>query len=408
MKKKLSDLLSIMRKSQRAFRALMRLELRAARTALLLTVLASIALSILIVSFAKEGKRVDAEKLPVLSVAGSIVDEDDSALGQILAAYLDDLRYISAIYYETMDEALERLEADETIVILRLPPTLFEETRTGSQREPVEMWLNPRKPAESGQASLIVRQYASVLDYLYGTIFGYQKAYVELGGDENSSWDEATRHSMNVLVMYFGRYRYADLEEFRPFNVLLHTYSAFLIIFALLPAMGVLAGTSRLAGTSYEDRLLLSCGPAAMMAARLASGLLWWLVLLGPPLLALNLSGFLAGMLPIAVVLLAAYFTTALIMLALGRIQAPGISIMLTGWLTFLIMIVLGGVIYPTSIFPEWLHKGAAFTPIFPMMQFIYDSLYQQGTAGTWSLLSAVWPVLPATVIALVFGRRRV
>ena len=98
MKKKLSDLLSIMRKSQRAFRALMRLELRAARTALLLTVLASIALSILIVSFAKEGKRVDAEKLPVLSVAGSIVDEDDSALGQILAAYLDDLRYISDLW----------------------------------------------------------------------------------------------------------------------------------------------------------------------------------------------------------------------------------------------------------------------------------------------------------------------
>jgi hypothetical protein len=408
VKKKLSHLLSIMRKSQRAFRALMRLELRAARTALLLTLTASIVLSVLLVNFAREDKKVEAEKLPVLSVAGSIVDEDDSALGQILAAYLEDLRYISAVYYDTMDQALERLEADETIVILRLPPTLFEETRTGSQREPVEMWLNPRKPAESGQASLLVRQYASVLDYLYGTIFGYQKVYVELGGDENDSWNEATRHSMNVLVMYFGRYRYAETGDFHPYNVLLHTYSAFLIVFALLPAMGVLAGTSRLAGTSYEDRLLLSSGPASMMAARLASGLLWWLVLLVPLLLALKISGLLAGVFPVAAILLAAYFTTALIMLALGRIKVPGISIMLTGWLTFLIMIVLGGVIYPTSIFPEWLNRGAAFTPIYPMMQFLYNSLYQQGTAGASDLLSALWPLLPAAVIAVIFGRRRV
>lgn len=408
MKKKLSHSLSFMRKSQRAFRALMRLELRAARMALLMAVVASIALSIFIVNFAGQDKKAEVEKLPVLSVAGSIVDEDDSALGQILATYLEDLRYISAIYYDTMDQAFERLEADETIVILRLPPTLFEETRTGSQREPVEMWLNPRKPAESGQASLLVQQYASVLDYLYGTVFGYQKVYVGLGGDESASWDEATKHSMNVLVMYFGRYRYAQVGDFRPFNVLLHTYSGFLLIFALLPAMGVLAATGRLAGSSYEDRLLLSCGPSSMMAARLGSGLLWWLVLLGPLLLALRLSGLITVVFPIVVILLAAYFTTALIMLALGRIKAPGISVMLTGWLTFLIMIVLGGVIYPTSIFPQWLNKGAAFTPLYPMRQFLYDSLYLQEAGRPANLLPALWPMLPATLIAVVFGRRRV
>ncbi|MDD2427363.1 MAG: ABC transporter permease [Eubacteriales bacterium] len=375
---------------------------------MLLTVLASIVLSVLIINFAKDDPGTDTEKLPVLSVAASIVDEDNSPLGQMLISYLEDISYVEAIYNDDMEQALERLEADDIVVILRLPPGLFEETRSGSQREAVELWLNPRKPAESNQISILVQQYATVLDYLYGSVFGYQKVYVELGGEESASWEESSRHSLNALIMYFGRDRYAQVGEHRPFNVLIHTYAGILMVLSLLPAMGVLAATGRMAGTSYEDRLILSCGSASMMAARLISGFIWWLILLLPPLLALALAGLIGSVFSIAIILMAAYFTLALIMLALGRVKAPYITTMLTGWLTFLIVIVLGGVIYPTSLFPDWLDKSAVFTPIYPLMQFLYRSLYQEGTVGSASLINALWPLVPAGFVAVLFGRRRV
>ena len=388
--------------------ALLRHELRVSRTPLILVLIAVLLLSFFVRHITINFISDDPASSPDFTVAASLIDEDRSMLGQLLMEYLKGVRYVSAIHDDSFDEAMRRMEQNDIVVALRLPSRLFEETRTGSQIEPVELWLNPRMPAESRQIAILVRQYATAFNYLYSGVFGYQKLYVELGGDEDESWKKATNHSMNALTMYLDRDRYVKTGELLSFNILLHVLSGILIIFALLPAMGVLAGTIRITGTAYEDRLLLSLGPNAPLVTRLLLGVLWWAILLLPPLLALRLSHVIQKLMPIMAILFFAYLAMALFMLAIGRIKAPGVTVLQMGWLLFFLFLVLGGIIYPTSLFPDWLNKTAAYTPFYSSMRSLYRALFLEGTLVSKQVWATAWPVVPAFLSVLLFGRRRV
>ncbi|NLA82274.1 MAG: ABC transporter permease [Clostridiaceae bacterium] len=342
-----------------------------------------------------------------LAISASLVDDDQSFVGRAMVEFFGGISYITAIYQDTMDKALERLEDDQVMAVLRLPPNLFAEARTGSQIEPIQLWLNPRMPAEAGQIGILVRQYAAAFNYLYGAIFGYQKLYVDLGGEEGQSWEKATSHSLNVLIMYFSRTGFADEGDYLPFTPVTHALSGILLIFSLLPAMGVLSATVRTAGTSYEDRLLMTSGYGPLMLSRLISGALWWTLLVIPLLYLLKMAGAMAGLLPAAAVLFLAYLSFALLMLALGRVRAPDITLLLAGWFVFFIFLVLGGTLYPIALFPVWLNKLAVYTPLYGVMQPVYRAIiFDQSLTASQVALSA-WPLPPALILAMTLGRRR-
>ncbi len=342
-----------------------------------------------------------------LTVSASLVDEDQSFIGQAMVEFLEGISYITAIHQDSLDRALQRLDEDEVMAVLRLPPNLFAEARTGSQLQPIELWLNPRMPAEAGQIGILVRQYAAAFNYLYGSIFGYQQLYVDLGGQEDQSWEKATNHTLNVLIMYFSRTGFVDEGDYLPFSPVTHALAGILVIFALLPAMGVLSATVRTAGTAYEDRLLMTSGYGPLMVSRLISGALWWLLLVPPLLYLLKSAGALAGFFPAAAVLFMAYLSFALLMLTLGRIRALDITLLLSGWFVFFIFLVLGGALYPIALFPAWLNKLAACTPLYAVMQPVYRAIiFDQSLTFSQVALSA-WS-LPVTLsLALTLGRRR-
>ena len=119
-------------------------ELRVSRVALLLALGAIILLSLVVRFISLNEKSADPGTPVDFSVSASIVDEDRSLLGQLLISYLEDVRYVSAIHNDSFDTAMRRIEDNEIVVALRLPPQLFELARTGSEVEPVELWLNPQ------------------------------------------------------------------------------------------------------------------------------------------------------------------------------------------------------------------------------------------------------------------------
>lgn len=349
----------------------------------------------------------DGDRVAGLSVSASLVDEDRSFIGQAMVNYLEDISYISAIYQDDLETALDRLERDQVMAVLRLPPDLFKEARRGNQVQPVEFWLNPRMPAEAGQIGILVRQYAAAFNYLYSAIFGYQKVYVHLGGSEDKSWEKATNHSLNTLIMYFGRSDYAGDGDYLPFSPVVHALAGILLIFSLLPAMGCLASTSRQAYTAYEDRLLLASGYGPLMVTRLLAGALWWLLIIPGLLFLLDRAGVLVSFGITATLLFTAYLAFALLMLTLGRARAPAVTVLLAGWFIFFALLVLGGALYPISLFPSWLHKLASFSPLYPVMQPVYRAiLYDVPLAGS-QLTPAVWPLAPSLILALTLGRRR-
>jgi len=159
--------------------------------------------------------------------------------------------------------------------------------------------------------------------------------------------------------------------------------------------------------TDLEDRTTLIAGRISPAISRVITGLIWWVVLVIPWLVALRIAGILETMLPITLVLIAVYLAGASLMLFIGRANAATVSVYQVGWLIFFALLLFGGVFYPTSLFPAWLRTGAQFTPMHAPMHAVFAALAEKGTIATSSVLLSFWPVLPAVALAFIRIRRR-
>lgn len=401
------DKRAIRQKKGPALWLIFRQDLGAARTALLITAAAILLLSLALSRLARLPVDQEAETPPELLMAASMVDEDQTILGDMFTRYFEDIRFIQAVYLDTLPRAMERLKAGQIMVAIHLPAGFMSESVTGTPKQPVELWFNPKMQPEAFQVGVLMDQHAVAFDYLYSSIFGFQKLYVDLGGDEDQSWEKATAHTLNVVMTYLDRNRFtADTDLFKV-NVLVHALSGLLVILSLLPAMGVLAATTRTRGTAYEDRLLMTCGYGPLMTARLLAGLVWWVLLLVPLLLALHTGGIAVSLFKMALLLLSLYLTAAFVMLTLGRIKAPGITLFQLGWLLVLFLLVMGGVLYPVSLFPVWLIRTARHTPVYPVMQTVYQALFDHAPMAVADLMPVLRSLVPAFILVLLLGRRR-
>lgn len=387
---------------------LFRRDLRAARTALLIASVAIFFLSFALARLARLPLDQETETPSEFLIEASIVDEDQSILGDMIALYFEDIRLIKAIHRDTLPQAMERLQAGDILVVVHLPAGFMSESVTGTPKQPVELWFNPKMQPEAFQVGVLIDQHAVAFDYLYSSIFGFQKLYVDLGGDEDLSWEKATSHTLNVVTAYLDRNRFTTDTDLFKVNILVHTLAGLLIVLSILPAMGVLAATTRIRGTSYEDRMLIACGYGPLMTARLLAGLVWWTLLVVPLLFVLYTGGIAVSVFKMALLLLSLYLFTAFVMLALGRIKAPGISLFQAGWLILIFLLVMGGVLYPVSLFPVWLIQSARYTPAYPVMQTVYQALFAHEAIAGSDILVVLRPLVPAFALALVLGRRRV
>lgn len=394
------------RERMRSFLAIFRCDVRAARTGLLAVLLFFSVLVALVAPLLKNGEN-DEPLSKHLKFSVSVVDDEESYFGKLVVEVVEDVKYLDQVYFDTLEKAQERLDRDETILFFTLPPDLFQQTRTGSVRESIHLYLNPRKPMEAAAIATLIRQYYFAVDRIYSAVFGFQKEYEKLGGDENKSWKQTTKHALDSLNAYFTKHRFVEKGRNPDKSVIFHALSGILLILAFIPAMGVLYQTSRMCRTDLEDRTTLIAGRISPAISRVITGLIWWVVLVIPWLVALRIAGILETMLPIALVLMAVYLAGACLMLFIGRANAATVSVYQVGWLIFFALLLFGGVFYPTSLFPAWLSTGAQFTPMNAPMQAVFNALTENGTIPTSSVLLSFWPVLPAVALAFIRIRRR-
>ncbi len=388
--------------------ALFKQQLGASRLALLLT--AGLLLLLLLALNQLTRLPEDAEASPPSQafVSASLVDDDESAIGELIARYYEGNRFVEKIYRDTRAQAMKRLDAGEIFLVIYVPDGFLSESRSGTQKAPIELWFNPDMGPEAYQVGVLISQHAAALDHIYGSIFGFQRLFVELGGDQDLSWGRATSHSLNVVMTYLDRNRFNVQGDVFTVSGAVHALSALLIVLSLLPALGVLAATLRQAWTDYEDRLLLASGYGPLMLARLLTGLVWWGLLILPLLYVLHKGGVAVSFLILALLLLSVYLTAALPMLALGRVKAPAVTLFQAGWLLVFLLIVLGGVLYPVSLFPSWLTRLAFRTPVYPVMQTIYQALFDHSLVPAQALLPTLYFLAPALAVAGLLGRRKV
>jgi hypothetical protein len=390
----------------RSFLVIFLNDLRKARTGLLIVLLIYSVLIALISPILKSEEKADSLGQH-LQFSVSIVDEANSYFSELIAEVVKDVKYLDQVYFDTFEKAKERLDRNETILFFTIPPDLFEQTRTGSVRESIHLYLNPQKPMEASAIATLIRQYYFAIDRIYSAVFGYQKEYVKLGGDENHSWLQTTKHALNSLSAYFTKDRFVEKGRTPDQSAIYHALSGILVLFAFIPAMGVLYQTSRLHETDLEDRTILIAGRISPAISRVLIGLTWWIALVIPWLIALRIAGVLETLLPTALVLAGVYLFGACLMLFVGRAHAPTVGVFQVGWLIFFALILFGGVFYPTSLFPAWLRAGARFTPMHAPMEAVFTALSEKGSVATNNVLLSFWAVPPAMALGFIRIRRR-
>lgn len=395
-----------LRERWRSFLAVFLHDLRSAWPGLIAVLLlfsALVALVAPIMKNAEESNTIDQH----LTFSVSIVDQADSYFGNLLTEVVKDVKYLDQVYFDTFEKAKERLDRNETILFIAVPTDLFEQTRTGSVRESIELYFNPQMPMEAAAIATLIRQYFFAIDRIYGAVFGYQKEYEKLGGDEDESWRETTKHALDSLSAYFAKNRFVEEGRTPTSSALYHTLSGILVLLAFIPAMGVLYQTSRLHETDLENRMTLITGRLSPAISRVLTGFLWWIVLVIPWLIALRIAGIFRTLLPTALVLAGVYIAGACLMLFVGRAKAPTVSVYQVGWLIFFALLLFGGVFYPTSLFPAWLRAGARFTPMHASMETVFTALTENGSAPAGKILLSFWAVPPALALGFIRIRRR-
>lgn len=390
----------------RSFLVIFRHDLRAARPGLLAVLCAFVAVITLVFPLLKNGgnnKPLSAD----MKLSVSIVAEEDSFFAGLFVEVVKDVQYLDQVYFDTLAKAQERLDRDETILYFTLPPDLFQQTRTGSVRESIQIYLNPRKAMEAASIATLIRQYHFAVDHLYGAVFGYQREYVKLGGAEEESWRQTTKHALDSLSAYFTKHRFVERGSNPDRTTMIHALSGMLILLSFIPALGVLYQTSRMCRSDLENRMTLIAGRLSLAASRVLTGFVWWMVLVIPWLVALQIAAVLDTLLPIAVVLAGVYLAGACLMLVVGRANAATVSVYQVGWLIFFALLLFGGVFYPISLFPTWLRLSSRFTPLHAPMQAVFTALTAKGSVPAARVLLSFWAVPPALALAFVRNRRR-
>lgn len=350
----------------------------------------------------EDGKR----KSPVIQFAFSLIDEDQSIIGEVLTESFLKTKYISAIYDDDLPTALRRLDDGETAMAMRIPSNLFEDVQHGSV-QPVDIWLSPIMKTDVARFSSLIRQYALSLNLIHSTAFGFQRVYLNLTGDEDASWKETSRHAVDTITSLIERDSFLTEDSEPPFRLFAHASAGIMILVALLPGIVILVQTSRLNNTALEDRILLSCGSTIPIISRLLTGFIWWLVLSVPPLITMKIMASHLTIYPAAIVLVGIFLAMSMAMIALGRAEIPTVTVFQLGWGIFFALVLTGGILYPTVLFPDWLRTAFSFSPLYYAMRVVYRTVMAvQVTTG--DVLLALWPLPPALLLCVIKGRRRV
>ena len=344
---------------------------------------------------------------PVIQFSFSIIDEDDTIIGPLLKENLLEVRYVDEIFDDDLETAMQRLQEGETLLALQLPDTLLAATRIGSGHEPINIWISPFMKADAARVTTLLRQYSIAFNLIHSTSFGFQSVYEELSSDADRAWKEASSHAVSSVMAILEREGFVQESNEPPYDLFFHAASGILILLSLLPGMLILLQTSRLRGTDLEDRLLLSSGSTIPVLSRMLIGTIWWLIFTGPILYSLSFMLPDGNLLPAAIALFACFVATSLVLLALGRTKLPAITSFSLGWIILFTLILTGGILYPNTLFPNWLRNIFLFAPLHYTMKVVYGTL-MGAKIETGQIILTMWPLFPALLLGTFKGRRRV
>ncbi len=331
----------------------------------------------------------------------SIVDPEASLISQSLAGILEGMSGMGSVHIEDMATAQKRLDSNEILMIISIPPGFFESSQAWAQRDPVILHVNPRMPAET---AIFVRALRSLTD----SIMGMQAAYMSFGQAVRPLFKDIDAYNRQlgatfsqVAVWALTRRAVVTQNESARMSTPFHVVSSIMCLLCMQIGLLLLTQAWEERGNGILVRLALSRARWwASPLARQLVGLLWVGVSMAP--LIIGLKSFYPG--ARLELLLAAvfglYWVTGCLCQAAGYLSVKGGLALPGAWLFILALLLLGGGIYPETLLPAAVKPLMALSPAY----YAYRTVYAGLQGGDLPSMAPVGFAAMAALSALLLG----
>ncbi len=329
----------------------------------------------------------------------SIVDPESSLISDALAGILGGMNGMGEVYREDLETARARLDNNEILLILQIPEGFFARSQSFDKRPPVTLYLNPRMPAET---AVFVRALRSVAD----SITGMQAAYMSFAQGIRPLYTDIDTYNKQlgetfsqVAVWALTRRAILTTNETARMSTPLHVISSLVCLLCMQTGLLLIAqaGEERKSGVIY--RLALSRAPwwASPLARQLA-GLLWAGVSFAPLIVGLKSYYPQARLELLLPAVFCLYWVTASLCQAAGYLSRGGGLALPGAWLVLLVLLLLGGCVYPETLLPAVIKPLMPFSPAYFAYKTVYAGL-QGGTLPAGAALAFVWMAAFSAVV---------
>ena len=306
----------------------------------------------------------------------SIVDPDKSVVSETLSNVLAGMNGMGQVFREDLVSARERLTNNEILMILEMPGGFFDSGQEFEKRPPVTLWLNDSMPAET---AIFVRALRSVAD----SISGMQAAYMSFGQairplypDLDSYNSQLGKTFSQVLVWALTRRAVITMNESARMSTPFHVISSLVCLLGMQTGLLLMAqaGDERKTGVQY--RLALSKAPWFYSPlARGLAGLLWVGVSLSPLAAGLKIIYPQTRLDVLVPAILGLYLITSTLCQAAGYLTSGGMLALPGAWLSILVVLLIGGCIYPPTLLPDLIKPLMPVSPAYWAYQSVYAGL---------------------------------
>jgi hypothetical protein len=306
----------------------------------------------------------------------SIVDPDNSLISNALAKIIGDMNGMGQVYRESMETAQARLDNNEILIILQIPGGFFEATQAMQKREPITLWLNPRMPAETAIFVRALRSVAGTLEGIQASYMAFVQGIRPLYSDVMSLNRQLQETFAQVAVWAMTRRGVVTTDETARMNTSYHVISCIVCLMCMQTGLLLMTQAQDEQKNGLIYRLALSKAPWwAPIVSRQFAGLLWLCVSFAPLIVGLKVIYPQMRLELILPAIFCLYWVTSLLCQAAGYLSG-GSSLAMPGiWLSILVLLVLGGCVYPQTLLPSVVKPLMPLSPAYFAYQAVYASL---------------------------------
>lgn len=296
----------------------------------------------------------------------SIVDEDKSLISHALISQFSALAIVENVYEDSYEQAQERLKDNQVLLVMFIPEGFYEQTRFGLDRSALTVYLNRQMPAET---SMFVRILGSAADGVAGiqsALYAYQESILPLYAEQQSYVSAVEVAAINLAFKLMDRGSIVKIDSSENHNPTAHVVSTLICLLAMMSSLLLFMQVQQERKNGLHERFLLANVKWwQASAARVISGLAWLLTGFVPVFILLGHFYPEISLLIIALLVLFLYAITSLLCLFLAYSGRTNDLMLLVAWLGLLILLLLGGCIYPRQLLPDWFQVIGGFSPAY-------------------------------------------